>query len=67
MSENKKTIKEIANKLHDVFDELYAGTMEVKRSDVLANLAGKAINAAKVRHDYFSNKDRIDKLAELED
>lgn len=62
-----KSVKAIVDKLHDVFDELRAGTIDNKSAETLANIGGKVINGAKARLEYKAFNGSIGKVEELED
>ena len=48
-----KTATQLRNDLAQVFDELRAGSIEIKHASELANIAGKMISSAKAQIDYY--------------
>lgn len=49
-----KTATELRDDLARVFDELRAGTIEVKQAAELSNIAGKMISSAKAQVEYYA-------------
>lgn len=67
MEPRKRTIKALADELQDVFDEVKSGSMPPATGESLANIAGKIINAAKVRFEARKYKDTLPAMEEMED
>lgn len=64
--ERNKTIKSIANDLHNVYDEVRSGKLDRKVANSLSGVASVIVSAAKVRLKYKEQKDIL-KVEELED
>ncbi len=61
-----KTLKALANDLHDVYDNLKTGKIEESKANTLANVADKIIDTAKTRLKYKALNGSIGKIEELE-
>lgn len=63
-----KTIKSLTSDLHDVFTQVKSGKMEHKKARILSGVAGKIIDASKVRLKYKALlfNESVNKITELE-
>lgn len=61
-----KTLKSLADDLHEVYDRLKEGKIEETTAAALANVADKIIDSAKTRLKYKSFNGSIGKISELE-
>ena len=55
-----KNVNELRDELSDVFGKLLNGTVSSQRAKVVANIAGKMINSAKVQLEYHALRQEKD-------